>query len=298
MRVDGHSQAEPTGPFSWSKSPQVKVEKWITGHRFDLFKGSHNGYSRLPSPVIHRRWVFHRKPDFWMVCDLAEGHGSHQLDVGWHLGPGLSPEPEKKGLFTGAQETLRLLTVEGGDWTESQLLDYWSPAYGHKEPATVINFGGLVNLPADFATLLLASQETTVTDCGRLVRIGESSNGLVCGYRYSNSTQEHCFFFARQRGAWAMGAWASDADFLYTSFDRESEECRLVLCDGTYAEAGRRRTINCDRQVGYAEVLSNGMKADLFTSDPGHVALKHPLDRVWADENLSAPGNLPKGTGV
>ena len=67
----------------------------------------------------------------------------------------------------------------------------------------------------------------------------------VCGYRYSNSRQEHSFFFAHQPGPWALGAWASDADFLYWSFDREREQHMLVLCNGSYADAGGRRVLNC-----------------------------------------------------
>jgi hypothetical protein len=298
MQVDGRDQADATGPFSWQKPPQVKVQQWITGQQFDLFQGSHDGYSRLPTPVIHHRWVFHRKGDFWMVCDLAEGHGPHQLDVAWHVGPALSPASSRQCLFTGEKETLALLSAEGRGWTQSVRLDQLAPVYGRKERASVVNFGGRVELPADFATLLIAGEEDTSADRGRMVRIGESSEGAVCGYRYSNPRQEHCFFFGRQPGPWAVGAWASDADFLYSSFDRETEEYRLVVCNGTYADVGGRRALTCDRRVSYAEVLSDGTKVDLFSSDPEHVALQHPLDRVWADENLIAPDNDPKGMGV
>ena len=79
-----------------------------------------------------------------------------------------------------------------------------------------------VELPADFATLLIAD-ENSQADLGRLVRIDESTCGAVCAYRYSNPRQEHCFFFAHQPGPWALGAWASDGGFLYWSFDRERE---------------------------------------------------------------------------
>ena len=100
MQVDGRDQADGTGPFSWKNPPSVKAEQWITGQQFDLFQGSHDGYSRLPSPVIHRRWVFHKKGDFWLVRDLAEGHGSHQLDIAWHIGPTLLPASSRQYLFT------------------------------------------------------------------------------------------------------------------------------------------------------------------------------------------------------
>jgi hypothetical protein len=297
MQVDRRDQADGTGPFSWKNPPRVNVEQWITGQQFDLFQGSHDGYSRLPSPVVHRRWVFHRKGDFWMVRDLAEGRGSHQLDIAWHIGPALSLASSQQCLFTGEQERLALLTAEGHGWSQSVRRDYWSPAYGHRELATVANFGGLVELPADFATVLVAD-ENLQTDPGRLVRMGESNLGRVCGYRYSNPRQEHSFFFAHQPGSWALGAWASDADFLYWSFDRETEQRTLVLCNGSYADSGGRRVLNCGRRVRYAEVLSSAMKVDVFSSDPEHCVLQQPLDQVWANGELIVPGDDPKGMRV
>jgi len=297
MQVDGRDQADGTGPFSWKCPPRVQVEQWITGQHFDLFQGSHDGYSRLSSPVIHRRWVFHRKGQFWMVRDLAEGRGSHQLNIAWHIGPTLSPASSKEYLFTGERESLALLTAKGHGWSQSVNRDNWSPAYGHTERASVVTFGAMVELPADFATLLLA-EENPQADPGRLVRINDSVRGAVCAYRYSTPRQEHSFFFAHPSGPWAAGAWASDADFLYCSVDREREQYTLVLWNGSYAEAGGRRVLSCDRRVSYAEVLSSAMKVDLFSSDPEHVLLQQSLDRVWAEIDLIVPGNDPKGMDV
>jgi hypothetical protein len=283
MRVDGRDQADSTGPFSWKTPPRLNVEQWITGQQFDLFQGSHDGYSRLPSPVIHRRWVFHRKEKFWLVRDVAEGRGSHQLDIAWHVGPTLSPVSSRQHLFADGRERLAFLTAEGHGWSHSVRREYWSPVYGHRERASVLNFAAVVELPADFATLLIAD-ESAESDFGRLVRVNELSRGQVCGYRYSTPRQEHSFFFAHQPGPWALGVWASDADFLYWCVDREREQYTLVLCNGFYADAGGCRVLTCGRRVSYAEVLSSAMKVDLFSSDPEHVLLQQPLNRVGAAE--------------
>jgi hypothetical protein len=297
MRVDGSDQADMTGPFSWRNPPRVSVEQWVTGQQFDLFQGSHDGYSRLPSPVIHRRWVFHKKGDFCLVRDQAEGRGSHQLDIAWHVGPTLWPASSRQYLFTEGRERLALLTAEGHGWSQSARREYCSPAYGRRELATVVNFGAQVELPTDFATLLI-SNEDPEADLGQLVRINDSARGVVCGYRYSNAAQEHSFFFAHQPGPWALGRWASDAAFLYWRFDREREQYTLVLCNGSYADAGGRRVLTCGSRVRYAEVLSSPAKVDLFSSDPEQVLLQRPLDRVGADGDLIVPGNDLKGMGV
>jgi hypothetical protein len=297
MQVDGRDQADGTGSFSWKNFPQVKVEQWITGQQFDLFQGSHDGYTRLPSPVTHRRWVFHRRGAYWMVCDLAEGLGPHQLDIAWHLGPTLSPLSSDQCLFSGEGESLALLTAEGHGWSQSVRNEYWSPAYGKREPATAVNFHGQVELPADFATLLIVD-ESPQSDSGRLVRIGESTRGAVCGYRYSKASQEHSFFFAHHHapGGWILGAWASDADFLYWSFDRERRQYMLLLCNGSYVDAGGCRVLTCGTRVRYAEVLSSATKVEIFSSDPEHVVVEQPLDRVSTEGNLVAPSNDPGGS--
>ena len=141
LRVDGRDQAEPAGPFAWKSSPRVNVEQWIAGNKFDLFQGSLDGYSRLSPPAIHRRWVFHRKEKFWLVRDLAEGQGSHQLEIAWHLGPTMSPASSKEYLFAGKEGSLALLAAEAHGWSQSVSRDQWSPAYGRADRASVVTVG-------------------------------------------------------------------------------------------------------------------------------------------------------------
>jgi hypothetical protein len=190
-----------------------------------------------------------------------------------------------------------LLTAERHGWSQSVRRDYWSPAYGHAERASVVTFGVAAELPADFATLLIAD-ENPQSDLGRLVRIDESTRAAVGAYRYSNPQQEHAFFFAHQSGPWTVGTWASDADFLYSSFDRESDEYTLILCNGSYANAKGLPVLTCGKRVSYAEVSSSAMNVEIFSSDPEHVLLQQPLDRVWAERDLIVPGNDPKGMGA
>src|ERR1700722_10532431 len=285
MQVDGRDQADPAGPFSWKTSPQGRVDHWIAGKSFDFFRGSHDGYSSLPSPVTHCRSVFHRKGKFWLVRDLAEGQGSHQLDIAWHLGPTLSPimtpASSKQYVFSGEGCGLGFLAAEGHGWSQSVTRGKWAPAYGCAERASVVPFGARLALPADFVTLLIAGENLSA-DLGRLVRMKDSP-ARVCAYRYTSTRQEHLFFFADQSGPWAVGTWASDADFLYASVDRERETCTLILCNGSYADAGGQRVLTCARRVSYAEVLSAAMKVEIFSSDPENVVLQQPLDRVWAE---------------
>jgi Heparinase II/III-like protein/Heparinase II/III N-terminus len=295
MQVDGQDQAEGTGPFSWKNPPRVKVEQWINGQQFDLFQGSHDGYSRLPSAVIHRRWVFHRREKFWLVRDVAEGSGTHQLEIAWHIGPTLSPVASKDCVFADDRDSVGLLTADGHGWSQSVRRDYWSPAYGHRERASVVNFGTKVELPADFVTVLIADRNSRAP-LPQLIRINRSKGEAVCGYRCFDAREEHNFFFATRPGPWALGAWASDAGFLYWWRDHDREEAALILCGGSYADAGGRRVLTAAREVSYAEIGGSAAKSEVFSSDPEQVMLHVTLDQIIA--NLSVPGNDPNRIGV
>ena len=58
----------------------------MQGKHFDLLVASHDGYQRLVQPVTHRRWVLSLKNGIYLVRDLVEGQGRHQLNIAWHLG--------------------------------------------------------------------------------------------------------------------------------------------------------------------------------------------------------------------
>jgi hypothetical protein len=83
--VDNLDQAIPSGPFAWNSIPNVRAETWLDGEIFDFFVGSHDGYSRLPDSVLHRRQIFHVKGGLRFVQDVAEGKGKHLLETFWLL---------------------------------------------------------------------------------------------------------------------------------------------------------------------------------------------------------------------
>jgi len=286
-------QADAGGPFAWNNEPVVQAERWITGQHFNLFAGSHNGYARLPAPVIHQRWVFHRKGQFWLVRDVASGQGKHQLELAWHLGSTLSPASTKDSLFADGQDGLGLVSPQSHGWAESAQRGKWSPVYGRAELATVLSFGHEAELPAEFVTLLLpcASLQAGI---GRLERL--SSDASALGYRYIREGQEHQFLFAKGEGSWTSGTWTSDARFLYWSCDRKHEQRVLIICGGAYVEIAGLRVLTSEHTLGYAEVVRSASKTELFSSNPERVVLQGSLDRV--EMELVVPGNDPKRTGA
>jgi hypothetical protein len=159
----------------------------------------------------------------------------------------------------------------------------------------VIKFSASLDLPADFATVVVAGVNVP-NNHGQLVRILEDKEGAVCGYRYSNLAQEHNFFFA-DATTWALGEWASDAEFLYWTFDREKERYSLILSNGTYACARGRRVVTCSQRVSYAEIAKSGSRVEMFSSQPEHVMLELPLDCACPETEFDRRSD-PKGMGL
>jgi Heparinase II/III-like protein/Heparinase II/III N-terminus len=292
MRVDGVDQAEAIDPFGWAKPPAIRVEYWIVGRYFDLFAGSHDGYGRLPEPVTHQRRVFHRKGQFWLVLDRAEGSGKHQLELLWHLSAGLSPVSTKDNLFAVGQDGIRLTTANARGWAQSAHRENCSAVYGHQERATVLTFSSSAELPAEFATLL-SPDVTLQRGSARLERI--ASDASASAYCYRCKDEEHQFFFAHRAGPWIVGNWGSDARFLYWAIDRERDRRTLVLCGGTYAETGGVRVFASERLLDYAEVVTSGSGTEVFSSDLDALAMPVSLDRI--EMQLAMPRN-DQGTGT
>jgi hypothetical protein len=267
LRVDGTSQSEPAGPFAWRQLAQAKAEQWITGETFDLLAASHDGYTRLASPVVHRRWIVSLKSGLFLVRDLAQGAGKHRLDISWHLGPEMRMRAEHLFEVKGTSSGLAVLCADKHGWSEEMRKDVWSPVYGKKEPITVLNFGAVASLPSEFVTLLIPLAEICGIP-GTLTCIAEQPAMPVKAYLYSTPSEECSFFFAETGRSWTSGNLASDAEFVCWQRKRETEDQLLIFCNGSYVEIDGSRVLGCKRKVTRCEMLIRDGHKKIYASEP------------------------------
>src|SRR5258708_9741984 len=236
LRIDGAAQAEPVTAFYWRRLTRSTPEQWTQGNHCDLLVGSHDGYQRMAQPVTHRRWVFSLKNGVYLVRDLVEGHGHHQLDIAWHLGQEMQLVEENVFRVKGASQGLALLPVQGSGWAEEVRKESWSPAYGQKAPMTVVNFSTNTDAPAEFAVLLVTLEEAHRKP-GTFARIDvKESHSSVRAYRYAGDAGEYTFFFGERGKPWCQGAVSSDAEFCCWSRRHRSAALRFILLNGSHAE--------------------------------------------------------------
>lgn len=248
LRVDGLDQAVPAGPFAWSLMPKVKAEIWLKGQTFDFFVASHDGYSRLVDPVLHRRFVFHLKGGLWLVRDVAEGKRSHLLETLWHFAPDVKVTEEGGVILAkstrgapGRCASLALLTACSSAWTTEISGSFVSPAYGCKQGAPLVRVGAEVSLPEDCGMLLLPMANNS--EAGTFTILGKSSASTVRGYRYQTTDSTEFMFFASENTPWSCGPWASDAKVLYCKL-QGGHFAHVIMVSGSFGEWRGKRFVS------------------------------------------------------
>lgn len=250
IRVDGADQAVADEPFSWTHIPTTQAESWIVGTSFTYFLGSHNGYSRLPDPVVHQRHVLQIEGGPWLVRDVVLGQAEHELEARWHFAPDLavtktgsgrvdisrvSAQPGDMPSEDSSGTRLTLIVPEETVWATEVSRTLLSPAYGAFQPAPLVRSHARVRLPAETATALLTrrgEQNSEASKRANEPRLTRMAHAAVQVYELDYDDGSHGFFFALRDGVWSFGPWSSDARVLYCRIDKE-KLAHLVLIGGT-----------------------------------------------------------------
>jgi Heparinase II/III-like protein/Heparinase II/III N-terminus len=243
LLVDGVDQAVPEGPFAWSSLPTVQTDSWIEGKTFTFFAGNHSGYSRLPDPVLHRRFVFHLHDDFWLVRDVVEGRETHQLETSWHFASDLDVVQTEHAfiaqpkLFSGKEPQLALLPLKDSGWRSELKSGFVSPSYGTKEPAAVVVSSARIKLPGEHASLLVPLLNVS-DEPGIFLALNTPANSTGAtahAYRYDGLGKSHLMIIAEKESIWTFGPWTSDANFIYCGLE-DGRIVHFILCGGSFAK--------------------------------------------------------------
>jgi hypothetical protein len=149
--IDGESQAEPDGLFSWGSHPGPAR----SSDEVDHVDADHDACTRL---VTHRRRVLLVKSRYWILVDDVEGDGEHLVQLLFHFAPlpvSLRGDrwvqahgPDGRGLFLRTFSNLMVeasITAGGGS--------------GQRQPAPVLVHTTATTLPLRLVTLLVPQSE-------------------------------------------------------------------------------------------------------------------------------------------
>ena len=163
LEVEEENQSEVWGSFRVARRACPEGVSWESGEGFAFVRGQHNGYRRLPVPVIHRRTIFWVQDRFFLVFDELLGRGKVRAGSFIHLHPEVEIREEiPKGWRLGWKIEIPLwvisFNVQEKKDTQGQLqpiLQGWtSEAFGAKRPNIVLSFHRSEELPFYFGYVI------------------------------------------------------------------------------------------------------------------------------------------------
>jgi heparinase II/III-like protein len=114
LRVDGLDQSQPGGNFMWLRKARVERTAWQTSADQDCVEGRHDGYARLPDPVVHRRRIaLDKRSRTVRIEDRLEMKGEHAIELFFHSPEDTAVEPIAGGVALSRHgRTVRLRLPE------------------------------------------------------------------------------------------------------------------------------------------------------------------------------------------
>lgn len=120
--------------------------------------GEHDGYRRLSEPVRHRRRVKQIESGEWMITDMLDGGGTHDVNLSFQYAPGAKIE-EIAGNVVRASwpegARLKINAVSLPEFATINIADEWvSRSWYQKEKASRLEIQGQMKLPVEIRVLL------------------------------------------------------------------------------------------------------------------------------------------------
>lgn len=173
VSVDWEDQAAYRDRMSFVAVPQWDNLVWEDTDHYAFYSGSHEGYARLPRPVVHTRQLVQVKGIGMLVVDRLTGDGEHLFDQFFHL-PGRSGV-ELDDYTCRYQQGADTMHLSWQSSAEGQLTarETWvSPAYGERRQSIVLRYRVESVVPAHIITWISFEPDTLrscVADAGSVV---------------------------------------------------------------------------------------------------------------------------------
>jgi hypothetical protein len=143
VRIDKQDQSVSGGTFLWRETADCWQERAeVTDESVDVI-GSHNGYRRLPDPVIHTRELqLFKKSRALIITDRLQCEGAHDIELFFHfsekcqvrqVGPGRFEVSNLKNRISISVDSRLKPELYRG--CEQPILGWVSRRFGVKEPA-------------------------------------------------------------------------------------------------------------------------------------------------------------------
>lgn len=268
--IDGKSQSEPGGKFSWATKAEAKLKKWICQPRFDFFEGSHNGYQRLKkSPVTHLRSILFLKNDYWIMRDFVKTSGEHEYNLNFHFNSETYPEIENAAggetcvhKFSANGSGMRLFTFgDNGKWESKKT--YISKKYGTQSESKLMQFNSVGKGVQEFFTFFLP-------DDGEFAKPEVFETDVINGRAFVIKYRDYMDLLVFSDGEQIVRTEIFNTNFRFL-WARLSEKDSLpeefVLIGGKHFSLGGREILNHPKKLDFATARRFGNQLNVRTSE-------------------------------
>ncbi|MBN1491423.1 MAG: alginate lyase family protein [Phycisphaerae bacterium] len=146
VMVDDQEQAEMLGPFQWGRGAIGRCVRWEPSRDGGLVCGEHDGYMRLPDPVVHRRTITLTGDCREVIIkDEVDATGDHAVAMYLHFGERCQVhEAGDHEYLVRCERGNLLLRVDSGlavrlyTGSEDPILGWVSRGYHRKEVSTTL----------------------------------------------------------------------------------------------------------------------------------------------------------------
>jgi hypothetical protein len=269
--VDGEDQAVPGSTFNWNTSYSSRMVRHFAFPGAEYAEAEHDGYLRLPSPVIHRRRVLHVDPHCWVIADDFRGEGAHSFETFFHFAPLANVTLDPRKSLTGI--SLRLADREHGlsfaffasNAVQAEIIrgakdpiqGWYSSAYGDTQPAPVLR--ATVNDAAPSTSLTVLIPHNVDIDARDLPRLQEElidgGTGTAC--RVYQAGIQDLFAMSLGKNAIRVAGFKFEGEFLWVR-SIEGHISDVLCINATYAAQGEHVLFENPSPVSCVNVRMNG----------------------------------------
>ncbi len=167
LMIDGEDQSELQGAFLWGRRAESRLESWLVDGDETVISGSHDGYTRLADPVLHRRTVHLRGGVGEIeIVDEIDCRQSHRVAIHFQFSEYCTLEQigdhDYRVRIDGLSRSLIFnfpdaLTPQLYEGSESPKGGWVSRGYHRKTPAPQLVLQGEVSGMSRFRTRIILS---------------------------------------------------------------------------------------------------------------------------------------------
>ena len=229
VTVDGESSSITGGLFHWRHVARTTTHAWLALPGVDLWRGAHDGFTRLPDPAVHERSVLLVHDRYLVVLDVLIASREHRWTVHWQCAPGLAARRTDAASVQVSDEArpdvtlLRLATL--GDGRMETGRSWRSETYGAKCEAACVEY--------------TTSGSALQTSVSVLAADGVQIRGAVEGARKAEIAGAHFRDTIMRRGDATLLVAAeieTDAECAVVNADAAGQPERVILLGASYAK--------------------------------------------------------------